>query len=165
MSAARSISSSEIVSGGAIRMQFGAPPLPPRTRLIDSPRSSHSAVSAGPSACAGLRVSRSSTSSSPHSSPRPRTSPIASWRDCNSRRWPISRPPARSARPGRSSSRTTSSTASAAAAGSGSDTCDVTCMKPRAWHSSSILALVTTAPTGTPPPSVFESTRKSGTIP
>ena len=38
-------------------------------------------------------------------------------------------------------------------------------MKPRAWHSSSIVALVTTAPIGTPPPSVLESTRKSGTTP
>ena len=53
ISAAWSISSSEIVSGGAIRMQFGAPPLPPRTRLIDRPRASHSAVSAGPSVIAG----------------------------------------------------------------------------------------------------------------
>ena len=38
-------------------------------------------------------------------------------------------------------------------------------MNPRAWHSSSIVALVTTAPIGMPPPSVFDSTRKSGTIP
>ena len=36
-------------------------------------------------------------------------------------------------------------------------------MKPRSKQDSSISALVTTAPIGTPPPRVFESTRKSGT--
>ena len=58
-----------------------------------------------------------------------------------------------------------SSTARAAAAGSGSDTCEVTWTKPRSWQVSSIAALVTTAPIGMPPPSVLESTRKSGTTP
>jgi hypothetical protein len=65
ISAARSISSSEIVSGGAMRKQLAAPPVPPRTRLTDSPRRSHSSVSASPIASAGRRLSRSSTSSRP----------------------------------------------------------------------------------------------------
>jgi hypothetical protein len=70
--------------------------------------------------------------------------------------------PAR-ARPASPSSSTTSITASAAAAGIGSETCEVTCTKPRAWHSSSIAALVATALIGTPPPSVLDSTSRSGT--
>ena len=37
-----------MVSGGAIRMQFGCPPEPPRARLMESPRASHSLVSATP---------------------------------------------------------------------------------------------------------------------
>ena len=40
--AARSISSSLTVSGGAIRRQLACPPVPPRTRLIDRPRRWHS---------------------------------------------------------------------------------------------------------------------------
>src|SRR3954468_13480696 len=54
-------------------------------------------------------------------------------------------------------------TARAAAAGIGSETCGVTCTKPRAWQSSSIAALVATALIGTPPPSVLDSTSRSGT--
>ena len=71
ISTARSTSSSEIVSGGAIRTQFAAPPLPPRTRFTDSPRRSHSSPSASPSASAGRRESRSSTSSMPDQQAEP----------------------------------------------------------------------------------------------
>ena len=75
----------------------------------------------------------------------------------------MSRSPRALEAPGRSSLITTSSTASATAAGMGSETCEVTWVKPISKQRSSMSGVVTMAETGTPPPSVFDSTRKSGT--
>ena len=76
-------------------------------------------------AAAGSLVSRLLTTSSPSSSPRPRTSPMHSCRDCSCRSPCASRSPATRARSTRPSRSTTSSTFSPTAAGSGSDTCVV----------------------------------------
>ena len=58
---------------------------------------------------------------------------------------------------------TVRSTARPTAAGSGSETWEVTCRKPLSNASCSIASVVTVAESGSPPPSVFESVRKSGT--
>src|SRR4051794_40124512 len=65
MVTARSISSSATVSGGAMRRQLAWPPVPPRTRSMESPQRWHSSVRAKPRASAGSRVPRSSTSLEP----------------------------------------------------------------------------------------------------
>src|SRR5207245_6442334 len=161
ISTAVSISASVTVSGGAMRKQLAWGPL--RTMFIDRPRRRHSAVTSAPSALAGVRLARSSTSSSPTSSPRPRTSPTCSWRACNSWSRSSKYVPRCRACSTSCSSAITSRTARPAAAGSGSATCKVTCTKPVATQSASIALLVMVAASGMPPPSVFGTAAKSGT--
>ena len=146
-----------------MRRQLADPALWPRTRFIESPQRRHSSVRARPSVSAGARVSRSSTSSTPTSRPMPRTSPIASCRSWSSRRRRIRRSPRRLAAPGRSSLSTTSSTRRRRRGRQ--RVRDVRGHVDEAALEAALLDLGASSrrpPIGMPPPSVFDSTRKSG---
>src|SRR5262249_3249123 len=112
----RSISASVTVRGGAMRIV--PPDAPARTMLAERPSSS--AVSVTASEIAAAERPPASVNSSPSKRPRPRTSPITTWRCRSWRRPAATPPPALRAFAASLSRRTISSTLSPTAAGSGS---------------------------------------------